>query len=96
LLDENKLVRESVLTIETIIHKVTDLYDFHSGEEILGVIMSWRFPTNSNILQLLCEIGYERVAVRFMNDYADCSNWEFFYYCVLEEKSYFLKHALKN
>lgn len=31
-----------------------------------------------------------------MNDYIDFSAWDFFYHCVLEEKSYFLKHALRK
>lgn len=31
--------------------------------------MSWRFEGRGNILQLLVDIGHERIAARFMENY---------------------------
>lgn len=94
-MNESTLGKDKHLTIERIINKVNDIFDFQQGEEILSVILGWKFSASTNILQLLCDLGHERVAAKFMNDYIDYSGWDFFYHCVLEEKSYFLKHALR-
>lgn len=84
------------LTIEKLIIKVNNYFDFHTGEEILNTILNWKFETQDNILKILCEIGYERIAAKFMNEYLQFSSWDFFFFCVINEKQHFLKHALRN
>jgi hypothetical protein len=49
-----------------------------------------------NILQLLCEVGHERIAAKYMTNYEQYSDWDFFFYCVKEEKQYFLKQSLRK
>ncbi len=58
--------------------------------------MSWRIESEDNTLKLLCDVGHERVAARFMDNYYKFSNYEFFFDCVINEKQYFLKNALRK
>lgn len=71
-------------------------FDFHDAEKILETIMGWKIESKDNTLQLLCEVGHERVAAKFMDHYFHFSNYEFFFECVVNEKQYFLKYALRN
>lgn len=44
----------------------------------------------------LVDIGHERIAAKYMNEYFEYSNWDFFFHCVVSEKQFFLKHALRS
>jgi hypothetical protein len=47
-------------------------------------------------LKILNEIGHERVASKFVKDYTEYNTWDFFFYCMIEDKQYFIKHALRE
>jgi len=82
--------------MEMLVKKINEFYDYYQSEEILSIVLKWKFETRENILKILCELGHERVASKFMNDHIKYSTKEFFYYCVMNEKAYFLKHALRE
>ena len=58
--------------------------------------MHWRIHTEENILKILIDLGHERVAVIFMDDFHYHSTWDFFWHCIINEKQLFLKHALRE
>lgn len=83
-------------TIEKLVKRINEFYDYHTSEEILSVVLKWKFETRENILKILCDLGHEKIATKFMFDHTKFSNKDFFFYCVLNEKQYFLKHALRS
>ncbi len=56
-------------TIDELIQKVSDYFDRKESEKIYFQILSWKIQPAGNILKRLCELGQERVATHFMNDY---------------------------
>lgn len=49
-MNESALGKDKYLTVERVINKVNDIFDFQQGEQILSVILSWKFPATTNIL----------------------------------------------
>jgi len=58
--------------------------------------MFWRLPSKDNILLVLIDVGHERVATYYMDEYEKFSDWDFFFHCVETERQFFLKHALRR
>lgn len=85
-----------VFSLEKLIKRINDYYDYHSSEDILSQVLKWKFDAKENILKILCDLGHERIASKFMFDHEKWADKDFFFYCVHQEKSYFLKHALRN
>eukprot|EP00347_Sterkiella_histriomuscorum_P009391 403341390 len=85
-----------IFTLEKLINRINEFYDYHTSEEILSIVLKWKFESKENILKILCDLGHERIATKFMFDQIKFANKEFFFYCVINEKQYFLKHALRS
>lgn len=85
-----------IFSIEKLVNRINEFFEYQSSEEILSVVLKWKFETRENILKILCDLGHERIATKFMFDHIKFANKEFFFYCVLNEKQYFLKHALRS
>ena len=83
-------------TVDELIQKISDCFDRKETERIFYQVLTWKVPPLGNILKKLCELGQERVATHFMNDYPGLSDEEFFLDCVNEERAHFLKHALSD
>lgn len=58
--------------------KVNSTFNFKEAEDMLKKIMMWRLPTEENVIKQLCDLGHERVAIIFMDDFHEHSNWDFF------------------
>ncbi|CDW85372.1 UNKNOWN [Stylonychia lemnae] len=95
-LDEYEDEISDIFTMEMLIAKINEYYDYFNSEEILSIVLKWKFEARENILKILCELGHERIAAKFMKDHFKYATKEFFYYCVVNEKAYFLKHALRE
>jgi hypothetical protein len=82
LLDE----KLSIFQVDDLVKMIHNLFDFHDAEKILCQVIGWKFKTEGNILKLLCDVGHERVAAKFKNNYYQFSDWNFFFDCVMSEK----------
>lgn len=58
-----------MLAVDDVIGKVCEHFDKKSGEPLLKRVVGWKQEPRSNILKLLCEKGYERIATQYMSMY---------------------------
>jgi hypothetical protein len=87
---------KSVFTIDGLIARVNECFDKKEAERIYHKVLVWNFDVKENILMQLCELGYERVATNFMNHYPEHSDFNFFLYCIENERIHFIKNALSQ
>lgn len=85
-----------MLSLEDLIEVANDHLEFKKAEIFIINVLRWKIEAKGNVIRDLCKLGHERVASHFMEAYSNYSDVEFFKECLDEERSHFVKHALKD
>ena len=82
--------------IDDLIVKICLYFEKKECERLLFDVVGWNYEPRGNILKILCEKGFEKIATIYMSNYPMLSDEEFFFECIAEEREIFLKCALTD